>query len=112
MSHNSFGHLFRVTTWGESHGRRSVVWSMVAPPRLRLMRRICSRGSIVAGLDNRNSTRSAGARPGCDMSGVFDGRDDRTPIALMNRQCRPNVRATTPPLLNSFVRVMRPDLRT
>lgn len=20
MSHNSFGHLFRVTTWGESHG--------------------------------------------------------------------------------------------
>jgi len=20
MSHNSFGHLFRMTTWGESHG--------------------------------------------------------------------------------------------
>ena len=20
MSHNSFGHLFRFTTWGESHG--------------------------------------------------------------------------------------------
>ena len=20
MSHNSFGHLFRITTWGESHG--------------------------------------------------------------------------------------------
>ena len=20
MSHNTFGHLFRVTTWGESHG--------------------------------------------------------------------------------------------
>ncbi len=21
MSHNTFGHLFRVTTWGESHGQ-------------------------------------------------------------------------------------------
>ena len=21
MSHNTFGHLFRVTTWGESHGK-------------------------------------------------------------------------------------------
>jgi hypothetical protein len=30
MSHNTFGHLFRVTTWGESHGPRSAASSMAA----------------------------------------------------------------------------------
>ena len=30
MSHNTFGHLFRVTTWGESHGARSAAWSTAA----------------------------------------------------------------------------------
>ena len=36
LSHNSFGHLFRVTTWGESHG--SAIGAVVdgCPPGLRL----------------------------------------------------------------------------
>ena len=34
MSHNAFGHLFRVTTWGESHGKAIGCVVDGAPPRL------------------------------------------------------------------------------
>ena len=34
MSHNSFGHLFRVTTWGESHGPALGCTIDGAPPRV------------------------------------------------------------------------------
>ena len=34
MSHNSFGHLFRVTTWGESHGPALGCTVDGAPPRV------------------------------------------------------------------------------
>jgi len=36
MSHNTFGHLFRVTTWGESHGPALGCVVDGAPPRLAL----------------------------------------------------------------------------
>ncbi|MGI4939511.1 MAG: chorismate synthase, partial [Janthinobacterium lividum] len=36
MSHNSFGHLFRVTTWGESHGPAIGCVVDGCPPRLPL----------------------------------------------------------------------------
>ena len=36
MSHNTFGHLFRVTTWGESHGAALGVVVDGCPPGLRL----------------------------------------------------------------------------
>jgi len=34
MSYNTFGQMFRVTTWGESHGPAigAVRWSMAARP--------------------------------------------------------------------------------
>ncbi|MEL6744887.1 MAG: chorismate synthase, partial [Pseudomonadota bacterium] len=34
MSHNSFGHLFRFTTWGESHGPALGVVVDGCPPGL------------------------------------------------------------------------------
>ena len=34
MSHNSFGHLFRVTTWGESHGPAIGCVVDGCPPRI------------------------------------------------------------------------------
>ena len=37
MSHNSFGHLFRVTTWGESHGPAIGCVVDGCPPRLPLI---------------------------------------------------------------------------
>ena len=36
MSHNSFGHLFRITTWGESHGLAIGCVVDGCPPRLEL----------------------------------------------------------------------------
>lgn len=36
MSHNTFGHLFRVTTWGESHGLALGCVVDGTPPRLAL----------------------------------------------------------------------------
>ena len=36
MSHNTFGHLFRVTTWGESHGPALGCVVDGCPPGLRL----------------------------------------------------------------------------
>ncbi len=34
MSHNTFGHLFRVTTWGESHGPAIGCVVDGCPPRI------------------------------------------------------------------------------
>ena len=36
MSHNTFGHLFRVTTWGESHGPALGCVVDGCPPGIRL----------------------------------------------------------------------------
>ena len=36
MSHNTFGHLFRVTTWGESHGAALGCVIDCCPPGLQL----------------------------------------------------------------------------
>ena len=36
MSHNSFGHLFRFTTWGESHGPSIGCVVDGTPPRIEL----------------------------------------------------------------------------
>jgi chorismate synthase len=53
MSHNTFGHLFRVTTWGESHGAAlgCVVDGM--PPGIRF-----TRAEIQAELDRRRPGQS------------------------------------------------------
>jgi len=38
MSHNTFGHLFRVTTWGESHGPALGCVVDGCPPGIRFTR--------------------------------------------------------------------------
>ncbi len=83
MSHNSFGHLFRVTTWGESHGVAlgAVVDGM--PPGVGV-----SREYIQTFLDQRKpgTSRHVTQRREPDsveiLSGVFDGLSTGTPIAL------------------------------
>ena len=50
MSHNTFGHLFRVTTFGESHGGAVGVIIDGCPPRLEL-----SVEEIQRDLDRRRS---------------------------------------------------------
>jgi chorismate synthase len=84
MSHNSFGHLFRVTTWGESHGPAIGCVVDGCPPRLRL-----SEADLQPWLDRRRPGQSkfTTQRQEPDqvriLSGVFEGVTTGTPIALM-----------------------------
>ena len=83
MSHNSFGHLFRVTTWGESHGAAIGCVIDGCPPRLAL-----SEADIQPFLDRRRpgQSRFTTQRQEPDqvriLSGVFEGMTTGTPIAL------------------------------
>jgi chorismate synthase len=83
MSHNSFGHLFRVTTWGESHGPAIGCVVDGCPPRLPL-----SEADIQPYLDRRRpgQSRFVTQRQEPDevriLSGVFEGMTTGTPIAL------------------------------
>ena len=84
MSYNSFGHIFRFTTWGESHGPALGAIVDGCPPGLPL-----SEADIQPLLDKRRpgTSRFTTQRQEPDavriLSGVFDGRTTGTPISLM-----------------------------
>ena len=84
MSDNSFGHLFRVTTWGESHGPAIGCVVDGVPPGLKL-----AEDDIQSWLDNRKpgSSRFVTQRKEPDqveiVSGVFEGKTTGTPVSLM-----------------------------
>ena len=84
MSHNSFGRLFRFTTWGESHGPALGAVMDGCPPGIAL-----SEEDIQPWLDRRRpgTSRFTTQRREPDqvriLSGVFEGRTTGTPISLM-----------------------------
>ncbi|MBV8591559.1 MAG: chorismate synthase, partial [Acetobacteraceae bacterium] len=84
MSHNTFGHLFRVTTWGESHGPAIGCVVDGCPPRIAL-----SEADIQPWLDRRRpgQSRFTTQRQEPDqvriLSGVFEGQTTGTPVALL-----------------------------
>ena len=83
---NTFGTLFTVTTWGESHG--PAVGAVVdgCPPRLPL-----TAEDIQVELDRRRPGQSEIVTPRKEedrvefLSGVFEGRTTGTPISLLVR---------------------------
>ena len=81
---NTFGRLFRVTTWGESHGGATGAVVDGCPPRLPL-----SEADIQPDLDRRAPGQSAivTQRKESDtvtiLAGVFDGQTLGTPISLV-----------------------------
>ncbi len=83
MSHNTFSHLFRVTTWGESHGPAIGCVVDGCPPRIAL-----TEADIQPFLDRRRpgQSRFTTQRQEADqvriLSGTFEGRTTGTPIAL------------------------------
>src|SRR5262245_21142344 len=88
MSHNSFGHLFRITTWGESHGPAIGCVVDGCPPGIPI-----TQAEIQAYLDKRKpgqsryTTQRQEPDQVCILSGVFirdDGAQVTTgaPIAL------------------------------
>ncbi len=84
MSMNSFGHLFRVTTWGESHGPALGATVDGCPPGVPI-----DEAMIQHWLDKRkpgqNKFTTQRREPDAVriMSGVFEGQTTGTPIQLM-----------------------------
>ena len=83
MSYNCFGHLFRFTTWGESHGPAIGCTVDGVPPRIPLQEQ-----DIQKWLDKRRpgQSRHTTQRREADnvkiLSGVFNGITTGTPISL------------------------------
>ena len=88
---NTFGHSFRITTWGESHGQAVGVTVDGCPPRFAI-----EEADIQRELDRRRpgqSVISTQRREGDQaeiVSGVFDGLTLGTPIQIIvwNRDAR------------------------
>jgi chorismate synthase len=84
MSGNTIGVLFKVTTWGESHGRATGAVVDGCPPGIELAER-----DIQNDLDRRRPGQSdtSSSRQEADvveiLSGVFEGRTTGTPISLL-----------------------------
>lgn len=89
---NSFGTLFRITTWGESHGGGIGVVVDGCPPRLAL-----TEADIQPDLDRRRPGQSKIVTPRKEadrveiLSGTFDGKTLGTPISMWvhNEDMRP-----------------------
>jgi chorismate synthase len=89
---NAFGHLFRITTWGESHGGGVGVVIDGCPPRLEL-----NEADIQPDLDRRRPGQSKIVSPRKEsdtvqiLSGTFEGKTLGTPISLWvkNEDARP-----------------------
>ncbi|MFS4436943.1 chorismate synthase [Paracoccaceae bacterium GXU_MW_L88] len=83
---NTFGHIFRVTTWGESHGPALGCTIDGCPPGVDL-----SEADLQGFLDKRRpgTSRHTTQRKEADqveiLSGVFEGKTTGTPIQLMIR---------------------------
>ncbi|UWP98535.1 chorismate synthase [Aliiroseovarius crassostreae] len=84
MSMNSFGHVFRVTTWGESHGPALGATVDGCPPGVPL-----EAGMLQVWLDkrrpgqNKHTTQRNEPDQVRILSGVYDGKTTGTPIQLM-----------------------------
>ena len=84
MSINSFGHLFRLTTWGESHGPAIGCVIDGCPPGLEL-----AEAWVQQFLDLRRPGTSKNVSPRQEpdqvriLSGIYEGRTTGTPISMM-----------------------------
>jgi chorismate synthase len=100
MSVNSFGHVFRFTSWGESHGPAIGAVVDGCPPGLAL----CE-ADIQLWLDRRRPGLSKNTSPRQEpdrvriLSGTYEGRTTGTPISLVieNVDARPKDYADMPP---------------
>ncbi len=92
MAGNTFGQLFRITTFGESHGGAVGVVVDGCPPGL-----VISEEDIQKELDRRKPGQSSITSPRKEqdkihlMSGVFEGKSTGTPIMLLalNQEAKP-----------------------
>ena len=84
MGGNSLGTLFKVTTWGESHGKALGAVIDGCPPRMEL-----SVEDIQKELERRRPGQGKGTSPRKEedrveiLSGVYEGKTTGTPLALL-----------------------------
>ena len=84
MSMNSFGHLFRFSTWGESHGKAIGVTIDGCPPNIEI-----AESMLQVFMDKRKPGQSkyTTQRQESDkveiLSGVFEGKTTGTPIQII-----------------------------
>jgi len=84
MSGNTFGQSFRITTWGESHGRAVGVTVDGVPAGLPL-----TEDDIQKELDRRRPGQSKISTPRAEadrveiLSGIFEGRTTGTPVSML-----------------------------
>jgi chorismate synthase len=89
---SQFGHLFRISTWGESHGGGVGVVIDGCPPRIEL-----NESDIQRDLDRRRPGQSEIVTPRAEedrcqiLAGIFEGRTIGTPICIsvLNKDARP-----------------------
>ncbi|MCX7816515.1 MAG: chorismate synthase [Syntrophales bacterium] len=104
MAGNTIGQLFKVTTWGESHGTALGVVVDGCPPRIPI-----SRDEIQEELERRKPGTGDGTSPRREsdtveiLSGVFQGMTTGTPIAMIIRNVDTDV---TP--YETMSRIFRP----
>jgi len=84
MPGNTFGKMFKITTWGESHGKAVGVVIDGCPPKIPLDEKIIQAmlnrrrpGSSIASTSRKEPDRAI------IMSGVFEGVTTGTPIMIM-----------------------------
>ena len=90
---NTFGHLFRITTWGESHGGAVGVIVDGCPPQIDI-----DISAIQYELNRRRPGQSHLTTPRQEadtveiLSGMFEGKTLGTPISMLvwNKDARPN----------------------
>lgn len=86
MSGSSIGVIFKVTTWGESHGVANGCVIEGCPPSIEL-----NESDIQSALDRRKPGQTASSSPRREpdiveiLSGIFEGKTTGTPIALLVR---------------------------
>ena len=84
MSLNSFGHMYKVTTWGESHGPSLGATIDGCPPGIEI-----NQNKLQIWMDKRkpgqNKYTTQRNEPDCVeiLSGVFEGVSTGTPIQLI-----------------------------
>ncbi|MEE8397502.1 MAG: chorismate synthase [Desulfobacterales bacterium] len=97
MSGNSFGEIFRITTWGESHGKGVGVVIDGCPSEIPLDEAV-----IQSMLDRRRPGKSIASTTRKEpdraiiMSGVFEEKTTGTPIMIMVDNKDPDSRAYLP----------------
>jgi chorismate synthase len=84
MASNAFGKIFRITTWGESHGKAMGVVIDGCPPGIKIEESLINQ-ELLWRAPGRHSHTSPRKEPDQVeiLSGIFEGQSTGTPISLL-----------------------------